>query len=99
TPASSSTETSLSLALEGRSAPRDVGRTSEYDWDKLGSKVNGTPKVSPDDLASKAGVMWMSSDYSVRTKNCHHFVMFLLDKVGASFFYKSDYNSCLMSLF
>lgn len=85
---------------------KDVGRdyiTEEkhkFDWDILGSKVNGTTKVSPDQLEEiiKSESKWEIGTYNVLKHNCHQFVMYCLDKIGAGYFF-NGYNMPLMKLF
>ena len=79
-------------------------RKGAYNWDKVGTKLNGTIHVSPYDLerAIRNQNCWNKSDYSVRilgnNHNCHSFVMECLKMVGAGFFFK-DYDQMLMKVF
>ncbi|KAK8842218.1 hypothetical protein M9Y10_026450 [Tritrichomonas musculus] len=69
---------------------KNVGRDAEFDWDMLGNKINGTTHVSPDQLeqAIKNAGEWLGQEYDLGYHNCHGFVRFCLDKVGADYFFK-----------
>jgi hypothetical protein len=85
--------------VNGVQRHRGVGRDPSYDWNRLGQKLNGTTYVSPEKLAGAISrANWSSSSYKVGSHNCHHFVQWCLDAVGAGFFYQ-DYNQMLLSLF
>ncbi len=70
----------------GWSRRRNVGRDSEYDWDSLGYNLNGTTKVSPDQLEKKIinDGNWTGYEYNVLYHNCQDFVKFCLNCCGAS---------------
>ena len=83
----------------GYSRHIDVGRDPDFEWEKLGSKVNGTTYVTPEKLEDAINDgNWGKSDYDIYTHNCHHFVMFCLEQVGAGFFY-DGYDHYLMDVF
>lgn len=71
---------------------RGVGREDKFDWDEIGSKVNGQSYVTPDELELMIGNSkeWDGKHYNVLNHNCNDFVKWCLDHVGAGFFYK-DY--------
>lgn len=75
----------------GRNVKDGSGKVRKIDWDKLGGKVNGTTKVTPDDLENKIKQNggWNKGSYNLLNHNCHHFVKWCLDNVGAGFFYKN----------
>lgn len=75
----------------GRNPKEADGSVRKINWDKLGAKVNGTTKVTPDDLEKKLRKdgHWEKGSYSLLSHNCHHFVKWCLDNVGAGFFYKN----------
>jgi hypothetical protein len=77
----------------------NVGRDTRFDWERLGSKLNGTTHVSPDELwGAICRGHWNGKDYHVVKHNCHAFVRFCLDAVGAGFFYQ-DYDQIVNSLY
>ena len=91
--------------LTGYSRHEGVGQDSEFEWEKLGSKVNGTTYVTPDELenAIKNDETWGPRSpwglchYHPTKHNCHHFVMFCLEQIGAGHFYRG-YTHYLMDL-
>jgi len=76
-----------------------AGRDASFNWDQLGSHLNGTTHVSPDQLddAIRRSGEW-GGGYNVYTHNCHHFVQYCLKAVGAGFFF-DGYNQHLMRIF
>ena len=84
---------------------RNVGRDPAFDWDKLGNKVNGTTWKTPNELQKhieNSGnwkpILTGSGGYHLFDHNCHHFVKFCLEFVGAGFFYKG-YDHFLLDVF
>lgn len=77
---------------EGYKRRKNVGRDQSFDWDKLGNKVNGKTYVTPDELENliKNSHEW-NGKYNILNHNCHHFVKWCLENVGAGYFYK-NYN-------
>jgi hypothetical protein len=78
---------------------KGAGRDGKFDWDRLGQKLNGTTYTSPDELwtaISKGN--WSAKSFSALSHNCHDFVRFCLEAVGAGFFYK-DYDQLFNSLY
>lgn len=77
---------------DGYKRRKDVGRDSSFDWEKLGNKVNGKTYVTPDELENKIKKSrdW-NGNYNILYHNCHHFVKWCLENVGAGYFYK-NYN-------
>ena len=63
---------------------KDVGRDDSYDWNQLGTALNGTTKISPDQLeaAIKNDGTWGSGHYNAFFHNCHDFVRFCMDRIG-----------------
>jgi hypothetical protein len=85
--------------MNGATRRAGVGRHRDYDWERLGEKVNGMTHISPDELdGAISRADWNSGDYNAQTNNCHHFVKWCLEAVGADFFY-NDYDQMLLSLF
>lgn len=82
---------------DGYKRRKDVGRDSSFDWNKLGNKVNGKTYVSPDELEKyiKNSHEW-NENYNILNHNCHHFVKWCLENVGAGYFYK-NYNHRYLS--
>ena len=62
----------------------DVGRDSKYDWDALGTALNGTTYVSPDRLetAINNSGEWVGNKYNVIEHNCQNFVQFCMRALG-----------------
>ena len=68
---------------------KDVGRDDAYDWNLLGTALNGTTKISPDQLetAIKNDGNWGPGHYyaiswDLSSHNCHDFVRFCMDRIG-----------------
>lgn len=68
---------------------KDVGRDDAYDWNLLGTALNGTNKISPDQLenAIKNDGNWGPGHYytigwDLSSHNCHDFVRFCMDRIG-----------------
>lgn len=69
---------------------KNVGRDPSFNWDELGEALNGTTKVSPDELEKKImnSNQWYGklnkkgNDYKALEHNCHDFVQFCLGAVG-----------------
>lgn len=65
---------------------RNVGRTSNFDWDRLGNRMNGKTYVSPDQLeqAIIESDIWNGTEYVLTSlfgetnHNCHDFVQFCI---------------------
>ena len=64
---------------------KNVGRDPSFNWDELGEALNGTTKVSPDELEKKIknSNQWNGklnkdgkNDYKMLEHNCHDFVQF-----------------------
>ena len=51
---------------------KNVGKTSEYDWDN-NFEIEGETKVSPDELEAKINENkeWIADNYDEITHNCH----------------------------
>ncbi|KAK8892418.1 hypothetical protein M9Y10_029645 [Tritrichomonas musculus] len=63
---------------------KNVGRDSQFNWDEIGSALNGTTYVSPDDLEkaiSNSG-QWNGREYNALSHNCQDFVQFCLRAIG-----------------
>ena len=77
---------------------KDVGRDDSYDWNKLGTALNGTTKISPDQLetAIKNDGTWGPGYYKVRSHNCHDFVRFCMDRIGCPSSMISKIGPCFM---
>ncbi len=62
----------------------DVGRDSKYDWDAIGSALNGTTYVSPDRLetAINNSGEWVAHKYNFYDHNCQDFVQFCMRAIG-----------------
>jgi hypothetical protein len=84
---------------DGWQRRREAKRDTKFDWEKLGSKVNGSTYTSPDDLERiiRDSKQWDKGTYSLVCHNCHHFVKFCLESVGAGFFYQ-NYNHRYLTL-
>lgn len=65
---------------------RNCGRDPSFDWDKLGSILNGTTWTQPDELEEsiKKDGNWKNENYDGLFHNCHDFVRFCLYIVGAN---------------
>lgn len=63
---------------------KDVGRDESFDWNQLGTALNGTTTISPDQLetAIKNDGNWGPGHYNVFSHNCHDFVRFCMDRIG-----------------
>ena len=63
---------------------QNVGRDGKYDWDALGTALNGTTYVSPDRLetAIKNSGEWAGSKYHFTNHNCQSFVQFCMRALG-----------------
>lgn len=61
-----------------------VGRDPQFDWEEVGEALNGTTKVTPDQLEKKIkeSKLWNNGKYDIMTHNCHDFVKFCLLAVG-----------------
>lgn len=83
--------------INGYTRRRNVGREAGFDWNHLGNKVNGKTYVTPDQLeeAIKNSHEW-DGKYNILNHNCHHFVKWCLEHVGAGYFYK-NYNHRYLS--
>ena len=64
-------------------------RDDSYDWNYLGTALNGTTKISPDQLETtiKNNGTWGPGYYyaiwfDFSSHNCHDFVRFCLDRIG-----------------
>lgn len=70
---------------DGWSRREDVGRDDNYDWDSLGSSLNGTTYTSPDKLEKyiEEDGNWSGSQYDLFDHNCQDFVKFCLECCGA----------------
>ena len=69
---------------EGYMRRSGAGREPQFDWDEVGEALNGTTKVSPDQLEKKIkdSKLWNNGKYDIITHNCHDFVKFCLLAVG-----------------
>lgn len=69
---------------DGWQRHEDIGRDSKYDWDALGTALNGTTYVSPDRLetAIENSGEWEGSKYHFTEHNCQSFVQFCLRALG-----------------
>lgn len=65
---------------EGYVRHKNVGKTSEYNWDD-NFEIKGTTKVTPDELDKKIikSNEWIKDKYDEITHNCHSFVKFCCD--------------------
>lgn len=63
---------------------KNVGRDTSFDWNLLGTALNGTTRISPDQLetAIKNNGSWGVGNYNALSHNCHDFVKFCLDRIG-----------------
>ena len=77
---------------------KDVGRDDSYDWNHLGTALNGTTKISPDQLetAIKNDGTWGPGNYRVLSHNCHDFVRFCMDRIGCPNSMISKIGPCFM---
>ena len=69
---------------EGWFRHKEVGKYIKYDWESLGSILNGSTNVSPDELeaAIKANGNWTINKYNFFFHNCHDFAQFCMRKLG-----------------
>ena len=69
---------------EGFLRRRGAGRDPQFDWDEEGEALNGTTKVTPDQLEKKImdSKQWNNGKYDIFFHNCHDFVRFCLLTVG-----------------
>ena len=65
---------------KGYERHKNVGKTSEYDWDD-NFEIIGETKVTPDELEEKIikSNEWIKDNYDAITHNCHSFVKFCCD--------------------
>ena len=69
---------------DGWKRHQNVGRDSKYDWDALGTALNGTTYVSPDRLETaiiNSGEL-AGSKYHFTNHNCQSFVQFCMRALG-----------------
>ena len=78
---------------------RDVGRDSSFDWDELGTALNGTTFISPDQL--EAAIInnrtWSKGHYNFADHTCHDFVQFCLDRIGCPQSMIQKFGPCFKS--
>lgn len=69
---------------EGYIRRKGVGRDPQFDWNEVGEALNGTTKVTPDQLEKKIkdSKLWNNGKYDIFGHNCHDFVKFCLLAVG-----------------
>ena len=86
--------------MEGYHRRDGAGRDPEFNWDHLGSKINGTTHVSPDDLEKAIcnSGLWTGDQYNILNHNCHYFVRECLRIVGAGFFFQ-NYDQSVNKVF
>ena len=74
------------LSENGYVRRRDCGRDPSFNWDRIGSKLNGVTWTQPDELEKciiESGI-WRNEDYDALQHNCHDFVSYCLYIVGAN---------------
>ena len=69
---------------EGWCRRKDIGRFSKYNWAVLGHVLNGTTKVSPDELENiiRNNGNWTKNKYNFFFHNCHDFAQFVMRALG-----------------
>ena len=69
---------------EGYMRRAGVGRDPQFDWNEVGEALNGTTRVTPDELEKKLkeSNLWNNGKYDIFSHNCHDFVKFCLLAVG-----------------
>ena len=57
-----------------------------FDWDRIGSKLNGTTWIQPDELDAilYSSGQWLNSNYNALNHNCQDFVKKCLDICSAN---------------
>lgn len=88
---------------QGYERHKNVGRDPSFDWFELGNILNGTTRITPDQLerAILNDGSWIPERYVALTHNCHNFVGFCLDRIGCpkgmymknDFCFKPHYNN------
>ena len=65
---------------------KNIGKSSDYDWDSLGISLNGTTFANPDFVESailKSG-KWSGNKFDLNKQGSHDFVQFCLKSIGSN---------------